>query len=284
MKHLHHSYSPFLISSTPSSTPLLQSPGQHEGPFGSQKGLRCWVTWASPTGAKRVKDLEDTAIKVSISYSNLLFSLYRRYRRPVLLLLTQSKHRAGGGIRMKGTGVLRHACCIKKPPVSVGRLVCERTGSCWEISPCPSASDSSLYCPARPVHHPPPPASPTILHPSCWGSCLFVPWLVLCNWHAGRRWLLISLNSNPLFRTLIRFSVYSFSCNLLRLYGTLRKFVFASNCNRNAVYSSYPPGECPRELFDSLFLVAFAPPIEIKVMRFSLKATSPGASTCCFHL
>lgn len=154
MKHLHHSYSPFLITSAPSSSPLLQSSGQHEGPFGSQKGLRCQVTWASPTGAKRV-DREDTAInKVSISYSNFLFSLYRRYRCPGHLLLTQSKHRAGGGIRMKGT-VLRHACCIKKPSVSVGWLVCEWTGSCWEISPCPSASDSSLYYLARPVHHPP---------------------------------------------------------------------------------------------------------------------------------
>lgn len=41
-------------------------------------------------------------------------------------------------------------------------LLCVRERSCWEISPCPSASDSSLYFPARAVHHPPPPASPTI--------------------------------------------------------------------------------------------------------------------------
>lgn len=32
-----------------------------------------------------------------------------------------------------------------------------------EISPCLKASDSSLYFPARSVHHSPPPAPPTIL-------------------------------------------------------------------------------------------------------------------------
>lgn len=140
---------------------------------------------------------------------------------------------------------------------------------------------SSQTCPS----FPPPPASPTILHPSCWGSCLFVSWLPLFNWHAGRQWLLISLNSNPLFRTLISFSVYSFSRNLLRLYGTLRKFVFASNRNRNAVKAATHQENAPENYLTLFFfLAAFATPIEIKVMRVSLKATSPGASTCFYPL
>lgn len=159
-----------------------------------------------------------------------------------------------------------------------------------EISACPSSSDSSLYVPARTVHHSPPPASPTILQfltssllasavfPPAAGAracvclefcCLIDMLLVSGCWFPSA---LISSFAPSLFDR------YTGSAAIFRIYGTWRKFVFTSSHYRDAVIAATHPENAPE---DSLILFAF-PAVEIKIMWVSLKTTSPGASICFF--
>lgn len=144
--------------------------------------------------------------RVSIPYSKIvmLFFLIRRWRCPLftcwLRVNTQQVEDTDERHRCSAGGV-RQACCIQKAPVWGAPTPFSTSTLCAcslrEISPCLKASDSSLYFPARSVHHIPPPAPPTILqfltssrisrfHSSCWCFCLFVSWLEWLNWHAGR--------------------------------------------------------------------------------------------------
>lgn len=165
MNCLHPSLPPFIMSA-PSSTPLLRSPANTRVLFKSQQGFGSEATWASPTGAKRVKDKDKATINKCFHFlfeDGCVIFPYQKVKVPAVLLLTQSKHRAGGGTRMKGTGALhvdseKNLQCGERRLISADILcVCARVGELVH------APNRSLYFPARTVHHNPPPASATIL-------------------------------------------------------------------------------------------------------------------------
>lgn len=57
-----------------------------------------------------MKDKDNTTIKKSFHFlfkDGCIIFPYQKVKVPAILLLTQSKHRAGGGTRMKGTGALQ---------------------------------------------------------------------------------------------------------------------------------------------------------------------------------
>lgn len=152
---------PFVIVSGPSSTTLLRSPTNTLFKASRVLGVR--------RPELLLQELEDERVLIIhfLFKDSCVIFPYQKVKVPVVLLLTQSRWRNTNERHRCSAGGLRQACCIQKPLVWGTPTYFSRSNACAcshrAISPCPSACDSSLYFPARTVHHSPPPASLTIL-------------------------------------------------------------------------------------------------------------------------
>lgn len=199
----------------------------------------------------------------------VIFFPHQWVKVPAVLLLTQSKHTAGGRHGWKAQVLCRWSQASVLAYKKLQReerqaafstsLLCAR--SLREISPCLKASDSSLYFPARSVHHSPPPAPPTTLQfltsavftlaVAAASAFLCPDFFVLLNWHAGRQ---ISLFPSTLINSFfflppppsLSFG-YVGSAAIFGTYGTPRKFVFASSHSRDAVIAATHEEKAPEE-------------------------------------
>lgn len=114
----------------------------------------------------------------------------------------------------------------------------------------------------------------------CCCFCLSVPWL-LCCWidMLVFRFPDFPQLSSTLFLPPSLSFRYMGSAAIFGIYGTRRKFVFASSHSKDAVIAATHGEKAPEDRWTLVLEVAF-PPVEMKVIWVGLKTTSPGASTC----